>query len=125
MFCEIKNSSSEEISSSLFLFRLFHCFPYVSPSLCFLLFWCFFLLTSLFLLFCSLFFFVFFSLYATFGERMEISLLCVLVKKKKTPFFARFLVGGFFQKKKFLHVLVTLFFESLLSFFLCSASQKT
>ena len=169
-----RHSSSEKISSSLFLFRLFSlfsvCFSILVFSSCFSffsqffslfgwkrlvsLFSCFYFMQmgflcqvssfnlpsflNLFLFLVSFYFvervfssffvhysFCVFSLSATFGKRMDISLLCFLVSKKSLFFFSLFLERDFFfQKKSFLHVLITLFFESLLSFFLCCASQK-
>ena len=119
-----KNCSSEEISSSLFLFRLFHCFPYVVPSLCFLLYLvCFFSNESF-----APFSFTF--LFLCFFRCMQLSVkewksLFSVSSQKKSPFLCPFPCSRIFQKKKyFLHVLVTLCFESLLSFFLCSASHK-
>ena len=124
MFCEINIVPLRKSPLNSFFSGFFIVFRMFFRPCVFSFIWCVFFLTSLFLIFRSLFFFCVFRCMQLSIKEWK-SLFSVL-SKKNLPFFARFLVRGFFEKKKetFLHVLVTLFFESLLSFFLYGASHK-
>ena len=123
-----KNCSSEEISSSLFLFRLFHCFPYFVPSLCFLLYLVCFFSNESFPPFSFTFLFLCFFRCMQLSVKEWKYLFSVLSQKKNLPFFARFLVREFFFLTKILSTCFGNFVFWISSFFFplqCFTQKKT
>ena len=124
MFCEIKIIPLRKSPLNSFFSAFFIVFRMFFRPCVFSFIWCAFFLTSLFLIFRSLFFFCVFRCMQLSIKEWK-SLFSVLSKKKISLSLPVSLFADFLKKKKtYLHVLVTLFFESLLSFFLYGASHK-